>query len=432
MPPDPGPADPDLSQTPSDDLATTRLPPSVRTLGWVSFFVDLSSELLYPVLPLFLATLGTPFALIGLIEGLAEVTAGVAKGYFGALSDRLRRRRAFVTAGYALSALVKPLPGLVPAWTAVLAARVLDRVGKGLRTAPRDALLAAYTPPELRGRAFGLHRAMDTAGAALGPLAALAWLAHRPGDYRPLFLVALVPALVGVALTRLVPEVTPPPRPAAEAPARLFDVWTEGGPAFRQRLVWLAAFALGNASDVFLLLRIREGVGPEGVALTLGGVGTLHLTGDLAALAAYVLYNAVFAAVAYPAGVAADRWGRRATLATGFALFAVVYAGMAFATSMAAFALWMALYGVYAALTEGVAKAWVADVLPDGLRGRGLGLVASATSLAALAASTATGVLWTVYGPALPFLLSAAVALAVALGVLRVRTARRSEPLASE
>jgi len=239
--------------------------------------------------------------------------------------------------------------------------------------------------------------------------------------------LALVPALVGVALTRLVPEVTPPPRPAEAAPARLFDVWTEGGAAFRRRLAALAAFALGNASDVFLLLRIREGVGPQGVA-----VGPLHLTGDLAALAAYVLYNAVFAAAAYPAGAAADRWGRRATLATGFALFAVVYAGMAFATTLAAFALWMALYGVYAALTEGVAKAWVADVLPDGLRGRGLGLVASATSLAALAASTVTGVLWTAYGAALPFLASAAVAGAVAVGVLRMRPSRRSEPLASE
>jgi len=394
------------------DPSSPPLPPSVRTLGWVSFFVDLSSELLYPILPLFLVTLGTPLAVVGLIEGLAEVTAGVAKGYFGALSDRLRKRRAFVTAGYALSALTKPLPGIVPAWSSVLVARVLDRVGKGLRTAPRDALLAAYTPPEQRGRAFGLHRAMDTAGAALGPLAALAWLAVHPGDYRPLFFAAFVPALVGVALTRRIPEVTPPPPPDAAAPARLFDVWTEGGAAFRARIVWLALFALGNASDVFLLLRIREGVGPDGAT-----VGPWHLSGDVAALAAYVLYNAVFAAAAYPAGVLADRWGRRGTLAVGFGLFAVVYAGMATSSSIGAFAGWMALYGVYAALTEGVAKAWVADVLPDALRGRGLGLVASATSLAALLASTVTGVLWTAHGATLPFVLSAAVALVVAAGV---------------
>lgn len=410
-----------LARIPVADSSSDRLPPSVRTLGWVSFFVDLSSELLYPVLPLFLVTLGTPLAVVGLIEGLAEVTAGVAKGYFGALSDRLRKRRAFVTAGYALSALTKPLPGLVPAWTAVLTARVLDRVGKGLRTAPRDALLAAYTRPDQRGRAFGLHRAMDTAGAALGPLAALAWLAARPGDYRPLFFVAFVPALVGVALTRRIPEVTPPAPAEATPKARLFDVWTDGGAAFRARLVWLTLFALGNASDVFLLLRIREGVGEGGAT-----IGPWHLTGDLAALAAYILYNAVFAAMAYPAGVLSDRWGRRGTLAVGFALFAVVYAGMAVSSSLAAFAGWMALYGVYAALTEGVAKAWVADTLPDALRGRGLGLVASAASFAALLASTVTGALWTARGAAVPFALSAAVALVVAAGVAFTPSA--SEP----
>ena len=399
--------------------STDRLPRPVWTLGFVSFFVDLSSELLYPVLPLFLAALGTPFAAIGLIEGAAEVTAGVAKGYFGGLSDRWRRRRAFVTAGYALSALTKPLPGLVPAWGAVLAARVLDRVGKGVRTAPRDALLAAYVPAAQRGRAFGLHRALDTAGAALGPAVALVWLTLHPGAYRPLFLAAFVPAVVGVALTRLVPERAPAPEaPAAAGPAppgTLAAFWRTAPPAYRRTVGWLVLFALGNASDVFLLLRIREAVG-AGVAL-----GGRVVSGEAAALGAYVLYNLVFAALAYPAGAVADRLGRRRTLAAGLFLFALVYGGMAAAAALPVLAGLMALYGAYAALTEGVAKAALADALPDAARGRGLGLHAALTSLAALVASAGTGVLWGRVGAAVPFGLSAAVALVAAGGLLAGR-----------
>ncbi|HYE58849.1 MAG TPA: MFS transporter [Rhodothermales bacterium] len=385
-----------------------RLPRAVWVLGLVSFCVDLSSELLYPVLPLFLVSLGTPLAAIGLAEGIAEVTGGLAKGYFGGLSDRLGKRRAFVTAGYTLSALAKPLPGLIPAWGTVLLARVTDRVGKGLRTAPRDALLSAYTTAEMRGRAFGLHRAMDTAGAALGPLFALVWLAARPGDYRPLFFIALVPALVGALLTRLVPERAPEAQRAA-SPANPFAYWRMAPAAYRRRVAWLVFFALGNASDVFLLLRIREGVGDGG-----------PIPGDTAALGAYVLYNGVYALGAYPAGALADRLGRWPVLVVGFVLFAVVYAGFAVAGSLTAFAVLMAVYGLYAALTEGVAKAWIADVLPDTERGRGLGLHAAATSLAVLLASVGTGALWGAFGAMVPFGLSAAVALVAAAGIARV------------
>jgi MFS family permease len=395
----------DPAAVPDSAPAPPRLPRAVWVLGAVSFFVDLSSELLYPVLPLFLVALGTPLPAIGLIEGAAEVTAGLAKGYFGGLSDRLGRRRVFVTAGYTLSALAKPLPGLIPAWGTVLFARVTDRVGKGLRTAPRDALLAAYTPAALRGRAFGLHRALDTAGAALGPLVALAWLSARPGDYRPLFFIALVPALVGALLTRAVPERAPTPQATAR-PANPFAYWRAAAPAYRRRVAWLVFFALGNASDVFLLLRIREGVGTGG-----------PVSGDAAALGAYVLYNAVFALAAYPAGALADRLGRRPALVAGFFVFALVYAGFALAGSLAAYAVLMGLYGFYAALTEGVSKAWLADALPDAERGRGLGLHAAASSLAVLVASVGTGALWGAYGAAVPFALSAGVALVAAVGI---------------
>lgn len=394
------PADPPLPAGPA-------LPRPVWVLGLVSLLVDLSSELLYPVLPLYLASaLGTPFVLIGLIEGMAEVTAGLSKGYFGALSDRVGRRKAFVVAGYTLSALTKPLPGLWAAWPAVLAARVLDRVGKGVRTAPRDALLAAYAPPGMRGRVFGLHRALDTLGAALGPAAALWWLHTRPGDYRPLFFVAFVPALAGAALTLVVRERRPDPAPdVREGPAseRLGPFWRAAPAGYRGLVVTLVGFALFNSSDVFLLLRARE-----------AGLG------DTGALAGYILYNLVYAAAAYPAGRLSDRVGRRATLAGGLVLFAAAYGGFAVASSAAAFAALFALYGLFAALTEGVAKAWLADLLPDALRGRGMGLHAASVSLAALVASGATGWLWTATGPALPFALAATAALVAAAAVVRL------------
>jgi MFS family permease len=386
--------------------APARLPRAVWTLGLVSLFVDLSSEMLYPVVPLFLAgTLGAPFALIGLIEGAAELTAGLSKGYFGGLSDRWRRRRVFVTAGYALSALSKPLPGLWVAWPGVLVSRVADRVGKGVRTAPRDALLAAYATDDNRGRVFGLHRALDTLGAALGPAVALVWLAARPGDYRPLFFLAFVPAAVGAALTLRVREQAPTTAPA---PGRgsVLAFWREATPEYRRLLGWLVVFALVNSSDVFLILKAREALG------------------DTLALGGYILYNLVYAAASYPAGGLSDHWGRRRTLALGLACYALTYLGFAAAGAQLPGSLWtfgalFALYGVYAALTEGVAKAWLADVAPlDASRGRAMGLHAATTSLAALVASTGAGALWSGVGPAVPFAVGAAGALVVAAGLL--------------
>ena len=403
---------PAADDSPSAPAPQRTLPRAVWVLGFVSLFVDLSSEMLYPILPLYLAgTLGAPFALIGFIEGLAEVTAGLSKGYFGGLSDRWRRRKAFVVGGYALSALSKPVPGVWAAWPGVLVSRVTDRVGKGVRSAPRDALLAAYATPATRGRVFGLHRAMDTLGAALGPAVALAWLAARPGDYRPLFFLAFVPAAVGAALTLFVreqaPGAAPPPRRSS-----LLAFWREATPEYRRLLAWLVGFALVNSSDVFLILKAREALG------------------DQLALVGYIFYNLVFAAAAYPAGDLSDRWGRRPTLVLGLGLYAAAYLGFALTGAVlpatpAVFGGLFVLYGLYAAATEGVAKAWLADLAPrDETRGRAMGLHAAATSLAALVASTGAGLLWSGVGPAAPFAVAAAVALVVALGLARTPALR--------
>ncbi|MEX0747308.1 MAG: MFS transporter [Rhodothermales bacterium] len=398
-----------------------RIPKPVWILGVVSLLVDLSSEMLYPVVPIFLASvLAAPPALIGFIEGVAEVTAGFTKGYFGSLSDRLRRRKMFVVLGYTLSALMKPVPGVWISWGGVLAARTLDRVGKGIRTAPRDALLAAYSTPQMRGRVFGLHRGMDTLGAALGPAAALLWLAIYPGDYRTMFFLAFVPAALGTALTLLVRERAPVVLVASAMPSstdpgrspearvgagasglRLF--WRGANPEYRRLVGWLALFALANSSDVFLILKVRE-----------AGLG------DQAAIGGYILYNLTYAAAAYPAGGLSDRIGRKPVMVLGLFVYAGVYVGFALGDSTWQYALLFACYGIYAALTEGVAKAWIADLVPnDAERGRGLGLFAAVTSLASLVASTVAGLLWTGIDVAAPFVLAAAAALVTGIGLSR-------------
>ena len=394
------------------------IPKPVWVLGLVSLLVDLSSEMLYPVVPIFLASvLSAPPALIGFIEGVAEVTAGFTKGYFGSLSDRLRRRKVFVILGYALSALMKPVPGLWISWGGVLAARTLDRVGKGIRTAPRDALLAAYSTPQTRGRVFGLHRGLDTLGAALGPAVALLWLAAYPGDYQMMFFLAFVPAAIGASLTLLVRERAPVVSEAPsldsesimrhrERPSGLRQFWRDANPEYRRLVGWLVVFALANSSDVFLILKIRD-----------AGLG------DRAAIGGYILYNVIYAAAAYPAGGLSDRIGRRPAIVMGLIIYAGVYLGFAVGDAAWQYALLFAGYGLYAALTEGVAKAWVADVVPnDAERGRGLGLFAAVTSLASLVASTTAGLMWTGIDVAAPFFLAAGAALVTALALSRLQT----------
>ena len=381
---------------------------NVIILGFVSLFTDISSEMLYPVIPIFLTTvLHAPMSVVGLIEGVAESTASLLKILFGWLSDRLTRRKPFVIAGYALSAVSKPLLALAGSWHLVLGSRMVDRLGKGIRTSPRDALIASSCDADSRGRAFGLHRAMDTTGAVIGPVLAVVLLSTLGYSYRSLFLLAFIPAVLGVGALLFVRETARAAAPAT-ADAALPHTGRRFDPDLLKFLAAYAIFALGNSSDVFLLLRAKDiGLSTNGVLMT------------------YVFYNAVYAMAATPAGWLSDKLSRTALLVGGLSVFSVVYVGFALATET-----WMiwplfAFYGFYGAATEGVSKALVADLSHDTSRGTAMGLMHTVTGILALVASIAAGQLWSRAGPAAPFFYGAICALASAVALVFL-SARRS------
>lgn len=383
----------------------TYLTRAVWLLSLISLFTDLASEMLYPVMPLYLQSIGFSVFFIGLLEGVAEAVAGLSKGYFGQWSDRLGKRVPFVQWGYGLSALSKPLLAVLatPAW--VLLTRTVDRLGKGLRTGARDALLADETTSADRGKVFGFHRSMDTLGAVFGPLAALAWLSAHPGQFRPLFLWAFVPGLlaVGITLTLRERRAAPSGRPVVPFWAS-FRYWWQAPPAYRRVVGALLVFALFNSSDAFLLLLARQ----RGLSAT----GVIGL---------YILYNMTYVLSAWPMGHLADRLGPRRLLVAGFVVFASVYGGMALASNGWAFGALFALYGLYAAASEGVSKAWVSTLCDKADTGAALGTLGGLSSLAALGASAGAGLLWQWQGPALPFSLAAAVALCIAIYLAQIR-----------
>ncbi len=348
--------------------------------------------MVYPLVPLFLTSvLGAPLAAVGLIEGLAEGAASLFKTVGGWASDRLRVRRPLVSAGYALSAVAKPLLAAAYVWPVALVVRFGDRTGKGIRTAPRDALVADVTPPELRGRAFGFHRAADTLGAVAGPAAALGLLAAFADNFRLIFILAFIPAIAAVALIAFVKERPPAPAPAG----RTSVAWRGLGTGFYVFLGISLVFALGNSSDVFLLLRAKDvGLSNSEVVLS------------------YMLFNVVYAALAMPAGIISDRLGRRSVIGGGFAVFAVVYLGFALAGRGAVVWPLFAVYGVHMALTEGVGRAFVADFVSSERRATALGLYQGAMGAMILLSSVIAGALWDAIDPAAPFFLGGATALA--------------------
>jgi len=346
--------------------------------------------MLYPIIPLFLtATLGAPMAIVGLVEGIAESTASLLKLVSGRLSDRTDRRREFVTGGYALSSIAKPMLALAGSWTTVLAARMIDRTGKGIRGPARDALIAATVPAASRGRAFGLHKAMDTIGAVLGPLVGLVAMGWFGFGYRSIFLLAFLPALAGVALTFWVRE---PRRAAAPAPA-LGSISVS--PELRHFLVVVAIFSLGNSSNAFLLLRARD-------------VGW----SETEVIGLYVLYNIVYAAAAVPTGTLADRLGRRGVVFLGLGVFATTYAGLAVTDDARAVAGLLALYGVYAATTGSAMRALVSDTAASTGAATAQGLYQAVNGVGVLFASLIAGGLWTAFGPSATFAFGAVCGLA--------------------
>ncbi|MBU1229804.1 MAG: MFS transporter, partial [Proteobacteria bacterium] len=356
------------------------LPKAVRSLGWISFCTDIASEMVYPVVPLFLVSaLGAPVLVLGLIEGVAEALVSAMKGLSGWHSDRLGQRVPYIRAGYGLAALSKPLLALAFSWPLVFAARAADRLGKGLRTTARDAMIADVVDAGIAGRAFGFHRMMDTGGALVGVLAALLLLKLLPGEYRLIFLLAGAPGLAAVWLTFRLRETgqgrgRPQEKPEQEAPK------PEGhgppvtgllgfSPAYWLTLGLLMLFALANSSDALLLLRARS----------LGW-------GDTQVILGYMLFNLTYALSAYPLGALSDRIGRWRMLVGGWALYSGVYFGFA-GTGGPALWLLFPLYGLSMGLTEGVGRALIAGHIPAARKGTALGVFHMGLGAAALASS---------------------------------------------
>ena len=373
----------------------TKFSKPVLVLSAVSLCTDIASEMLYPVSPLFLKSIGFGMVLIGVLEGVAEAVAGYSKGYFGTLSDRIGQRTIFVQLGYALSAISRPIIGLAPIAPVVFFGRTLDRLGKGIRTAPRDAILVAESTPANRGKVFGFHRACDTLGAAIGPTVALLYLNWRPGDYRTLFFIAFLPALAGVALTfRLQSDVGQTCEKLRVSKAGMRQFLRNSSKEYRVLILGFLVLALVNSSDVFILLRAKE----SGLS-------------DSSILGAYIFYNMLFAAMAFPLGLLADRVGFKWIYILGLALFSLVYYLLGCGVSGFAFWATMGLYATYAAATDGISKAWLSLHIPSEFKGTGLGLFQMLSTFAFLVASPLTGVLWSIGGASLPFFVIAAVAL---------------------
>jgi MFS family permease len=377
----------------SSPLNWRSIPRSVWLLGLVSMFMDLSSEMIHALLPLYLVSvLGVSTLTVGIIEGIAEATASITKIFSGALSDYLGHRKWLAAAGYGLAAVTKPVFPLATGIVSITAARFVDRVGKGIRGAPRDALIADLTPPGARGGAFGLRQSLDTIGAVLGPLAAIAFMAWLADDFKAVFWIAVVPAFVSVAV--IVFGVREPERPAG--------VRTVKSPFSRAELsrlptaYWMivavsAVFTLARFSEAFLLLRAQA----AGLPLAL-------------VPSVMVVMNVVYALSAWPAGVLSDGMGRYRLLTIGFALLIVADVILAVNGSVAVVMLGVALWGLHMGLTQGLLSAMVADTAPAELRGTAFGVFNLVGGIALLVASIVAGALWQIAGPEGTFLAGAA------------------------
>lgn len=379
---------------------------NVLALSLVSLLTDASSEMIYPLLPTFLATvLGAGAMSVGLIEGCAQMTAALLNVVSGRWSDRVSSRRPMVLAGYAIASVLRPFTGLAQSAAQVLAIRVGDRVGKGIRSSPRDALIADSVAPEVRGRAFGFHRAADHAGAVIGPLIAFVLLQHFSLTIRQVFLLSAIPAALAVLV--IIVAVRDVPRPV-RAPGVGPVVAAPLGSSFPAYLGVLVLFTLGNSTDAFLLLRAQE-----------GGVAPQHLP------LLWAFLHVVKSLTSTPGGTLSDRVGRRPLIIAGWAVYALVYLGFARATSVTHVWLLMGVYGVYYGLTEGVEKALVADLVPPASRGRAFGWFNLAIGIAALPASLIFGWIWEARGSAIAFTFGAGCA-AVASVLLAVVLSRRN------
>lgn len=366
----------------------------------------MASEMLYPIMPVFLKHIGFSVLLIGILEGIAEAVAGLSKPYFGKWSDNSGKRLPFVQLGYALSAISKPMMAVFfyPVW--IFFARTIDRLGKGIRTGARDAMLSDESTAATKATVFGFHRSMDTLGAVFGPAIALLFLYVYPQQYKTLFLIAFIPGLLAVVFTLLTKEKKKAPvndqqktENNKQQTINIFSFvsyWKNSPPQYKKLVTGLLLFALFNSSDVFLLLKMKE-----------SGLTDTQLIG------VYIFYNLVYALLAYPIGILADKLGMKKIFLLGLFVFAVVYAGFAFNNNIIIFLALFLLYGVYAAATDGISKAWITNMVDKKETATAIGTYTGFQSIAALIASSFCGLLWYNFGATTTFLITAGVTLLV-------------------
>ncbi|MGG9963754.1 MFS transporter [Ferruginibacter sp. SUN106] len=403
---------------------------TIWILSLVSMFTDVASEMLYPVMPLFLKQIGFTVIFIGVLEGIAEAVAGLSKPYFGKLSDTKGKRLPFVQLGYGLSAISKPLMAIFvyPLW--IFFARTLDRLGKGIRTGARDALLSDEATKETKATVFGFHRSMDTLGAVFGPAITLGYLYFHPHDYKTLFVIAFGPGVLAIVCTLLIkekPKLLPDEAEKLNPKLILSEVeglntkqpgifsfisyWKNSSPQYKKLVTGLLLFALFNSSDVFLLLKMKE-----------SGLN------DTAVIGVYIFYNFIYALLAYPAGIIADKLGLKKVFLFGLFIFAIVYAGFAFNNNIIIFVILFALYGLYAAATEGISKAWISNIVDKNETATAIGTYTGFQSIAALLASSICGLLWYNFGGLATFLITASITLVVIIYLSGYKGSDGSKP----
>lgn len=368
---------------------------TVWILSIISLFTDTASEMLYPIMPIYLKSIGFSIVLIGILEGIAEATAGLSKGYFGKRSDNSGKRVPFVQLGYAFSAISKPMMAIFvfPLW--IFLARTMDRLGKGIRTGARDALLSDEATPHTKAKVFGFHRSMDTLGAVLGPALALIYLYYHPEDYKTLFFIAFIPGLVAIAASFLLKEkkINVEEQKKRTSFFSFLNYWKQSPTAYRKLVIGLLAFTLINSSDVFLLLKAKDS-GLE----------------DVTVIGVYIFYNLIYAIFAFPIGILADKIGLKKVFVFGLILFAVVYFGMADNENIYIFFGLFFLYGVYAAATEGISKAWISNISDKKDVATAIGTYSAFQSLCAMMASVIAGIIWFKFGSSIVFILSGSMA----------------------
>jgi len=373
----------------------------VWVLSLVSLFTDIASEMLYPVMPLYLKTIGFSVVLIGILEGVAEATAGISKGYFGKLSDEKGNRVSFIQLGYGLSALSKPLMAIVaiPIW--VFFARTLDRLGKGIRTGARDALLSDEATPQTKGRVFGFHRSMDTLGAAIGPSLALVFLLYNPNQYKTLFYLAFVPGVLAIILTLLIPKKKSNTNSKKVSFFSFLKYWTKSSKNYKYLVTGLLIFTLFNSSDMFLLLKIKE-----------SGLNDTWVIGT------YIFYNIIYAILSFPIGILADKIGLKSVLIFGLIVFSIVYFGFSVTNNLYIFFILFFAYGVYSAATEGISKALITNIAQKTETATAIGTYTSFQSVCTMLASTLAGLLWYNFNSTVTFASTAIVSFIIAIFVL--------------